>query len=83
MRSIYRKSRWGLLAIGLALLLGACANQQLQTKTQQNIPTTQVLTIDLQSEDLRRGESPSSHLLRSLDRKKTSKPWHSPSPMFC
>ena len=45
----------GLLAIGLALLLNACANQQLQTQTQQNTPTTQVLTIDLQSEDLRKG----------------------------
>lgn len=55
MRSVYRKSRLGLLAVGLALLLNACANQQLQTKTQQNIPTTQVLTIDLQSEDLRKG----------------------------
>ena len=47
--------RSGLLAIGLALLLNACANQQLQTQTQQNTPTTQVLTIDLQSEDLRKG----------------------------
>jgi hypothetical protein len=37
------------------LLLNACANQQLQTQTQQNTPTTQVLTIDLQSEDLRKG----------------------------
>lgn len=55
MRSVYRKSRLGLLAVGLTLLLNACANQQLQTKTQQNIPTTQVLTIDLQSEDLRKG----------------------------
>lgn len=44
-----------LLAIGLALLLSACANQQLQTKTQQSIPTTQVQTIDLQPEDLRKG----------------------------
>ena len=55
MSSVYRKYRLGLLAIGLALLLNACANQQLQTKTQQSIPTTQVLTIDLQSEDLRKG----------------------------
>jgi hypothetical protein len=44
-----------LLAIGLALLLGACASQQLQTKTQQNIPTTQVLVIDLKAKDLRDG----------------------------
>lgn len=45
----------GLFAMGLALLLSACANQQLQTKTQPSIPTTQVLTIDLQPEDLRKG----------------------------
>jgi len=51
----WRKYRTSLLVIGLALLLNACANQQLQTKTQQNIPTTQVLTIDLQSADLRKG----------------------------
>lgn len=55
MSSAYRKYRLGLLAIGLALLLNACANQQLQTKTQQSIPTTQVLTIGLKSEDLRKG----------------------------
>jgi hypothetical protein len=51
----YREYRSGVLAIGLALLLSACANKQLQAKTQQNIPTTQVLMIDLQSEDLRKG----------------------------
>jgi hypothetical protein len=50
-----REYRSGLVAIGLALLLSACANNQLQAKTQQNIPTTQVLMIDLQSEDLRKG----------------------------
>lgn len=44
-----------LLAVGLVLMLNACASQQLQTKTQQNIPTTQVLVIDLQSKDLRTG----------------------------
>ena len=55
MKTACREYRSGLLAIGLALLLTACANQQLQTQTQQNIPTTQVLTIDLQSEDLRKG----------------------------
>lgn len=49
------KYRMSLFAIGLALLLSACANQQLVTKTQQNIPTTQVLTIDLRSDDLRKG----------------------------
>lgn len=49
------KYRSGLFVMGLALLLSACANQQLQTKTQQSIPTTQVLTIDLQPEDLRKG----------------------------
>ncbi len=49
------RNRWGLLAIGFALLLSACANNQLQAKTQQNIPTTQVLMIDLRTEDLRKG----------------------------
>jgi hypothetical protein len=44
-----------LLAIGLALLLSACASQQIRTTTQQNIPTTQVLAINLQSEDIRTG----------------------------
>jgi len=55
MKTACREYRSGLLAIGLVLLLTACANQQLQTQTQQNTPTTQVLTIDLQSEDLRKG----------------------------
>lgn len=55
MKTACREYRSGLLAIGLALLLTACANQQLQTQTQQNTPTTQVLTIDLQSEDFRKG----------------------------
>src|SRR3989339_195759 len=55
MKTTCRGYRSGLLAIGLALLLNACANQQLQTQTQQNIPTTQVLPISLQSEDLRNG----------------------------
>ncbi|MDO8320331.1 hypothetical protein [Rhodoferax sp.] len=55
MKTTCREYRSGLLAIGLALLLNACANQQLQTQTQQNIPTTQVLPISLQSEDLRNG----------------------------
>jgi len=55
MKTTCRECRSGLLAIGLALLLNACANQQLQTQTQQNIPTTQVLPISLQSEDLRNG----------------------------
>jgi len=45
----------GLPAIGLAMLLSACANQQLQSKTEQNIPTTQVLVVDLRLEDLRAG----------------------------
>lgn len=47
--------RIGLLTLGLAMLLSACANQQLQTKTQQSIPTTQVLVLSLQLEDLRAG----------------------------
>jgi len=44
-----------LLAIGLALLLSACASQQIRTTTQQNTPTTQVLATNLQSEDIRTG----------------------------
>lgn len=55
MMSYCREYRSGLLAIGLALLLSACANNQLQTKTQQNVPTTQVQMMGLQSEDLRKG----------------------------
>jgi hypothetical protein len=44
-----------LFALGLALLLSGCANQKFQTKTQQSIPTTQVVAINLRSEDLRTG----------------------------
>jgi len=44
-----------LSVIGIATLLSACASQQGETKIQQSIPTTQVLVIDLQSEDLRAG----------------------------
>jgi hypothetical protein len=42
-----------LLAIGLALLLTGCASQKLRTETEQSSPTTQVLAINLRSEDLR------------------------------
>src|SRR5512133_377110 len=55
MKTACQEYRSGLLAIWLVLLLNACANQQLQTQTQQNIPTTQVMTIDLKSEDIRKG----------------------------
>ncbi len=44
-----------LFTIGLALLLTGCANQKLLDTTQQNIPTTQVLAINLRSEDFRAG----------------------------
>lgn len=44
-----------LFAVGVALLLSACASQQIRTTTQQSIPTTQVLAINLQSENLRSG----------------------------
>lgn len=44
-----------LFNIGLALLLTGCANQKLLDTTQQNIPTTQVLAINLRSEDFRVG----------------------------
>ena len=44
-----------LLAIGLALLLSACASQQPQAETLQKIPAIQVMVMDLQSEDLRAG----------------------------
>lgn len=37
------------------LVLTGCANQNLAAKTQQNVPTTQVLVINLSSEDLRTG----------------------------
>jgi hypothetical protein len=43
-----------LLAIGFALLLGGCGSHAIRTETQQSSPTTQVLVINLRSEDLRR-----------------------------
>jgi hypothetical protein len=52
---VARPRRPILLAIGLVLMLSACASQKLQSTTQQNIPTTQVLVIDLQSKDFRTG----------------------------
>jgi hypothetical protein len=55
MNSACRKYSTGLLVIALSILTVACANKQLQTKTQQSIPTTQVLLVDLQLEDLRAG----------------------------
>lgn len=44
-----------LVGIGLALFLTGCASQKFETKTQQSVPTTQVLAINLRSEDLRTG----------------------------
>lgn len=44
-----------LLTIGFALLLGGCSSQNIRTETQQNIPTTEVLAINLRSDDLRSG----------------------------
>ena len=44
-----------LSAVGLTLLLTGCANQKLAATTQQNVPTTQVLVINLRAEDLRTG----------------------------
>ncbi len=44
-----------LLTVGLALGLTGCANQNLAARTQQSVPTTQVLVINLSSEDLRKG----------------------------
>lgn len=44
-----------LFAMGLACVLTGCASQKFQTKTQQNTPTTQVLAINLQPDDLRVG----------------------------
>ena len=44
-----------LLTVGLALGLTGCANQNLAARTQQNVSTTQVLVINLSSEDLRKG----------------------------
>ena len=45
----------GVIAFGLTLLLTGCANQKLAATTQQNAPTTQVLVINLRSEELRAG----------------------------
>jgi hypothetical protein len=42
-----------LLAIGFALLLAGCSSQKIRTETQQSSPTTQVLAINLRSEDIR------------------------------
>lgn len=44
-----------LLAIGLALLLTGCGSQKIRAETQQSSPTTEVVTINLRSEDLRTG----------------------------
>ena len=43
------------LAVDIVLLFTGCASQQLQAKTQQNAPTTQVLAISLKAEELRTG----------------------------
>lgn len=43
-----------LLAMGLALLLTACASHKIQTDTQQSSPTTLVLTINLRGDDFRK-----------------------------
>jgi heme-degrading monooxygenase HmoA len=55
MNTSCRKCAKALLACWLATLLSACANQHIQSKTQQNIPTTQVLVVELQTGDLRTG----------------------------
>jgi hypothetical protein len=55
MNASQRIARRVLLALGLPTLLGACANQQIQAQTQQSIPTTQVLVVALQRDDLRAG----------------------------
>lgn len=44
-----------LMAVGLTPLLTGCAGQKLAANTQQNVPTTQVLVINLSSENLRGG----------------------------
>lgn len=44
-----------LLAVAAALLVSGCANQKVQAQTHQRAPTTQVLAINLRSEDLRSG----------------------------
>jgi hypothetical protein len=43
------------MALIFALLLGGCAGQKLQSKTQQNVPTTQVVTIHLPTGNLQAG----------------------------
>ena len=43
----------GLVAIGLVLLLTGCASPKLKSGTHQRIPTTQVVAINLPSEDLK------------------------------
>lgn len=42
-----------LLAIGIAIMLSACASQKIRTETQQRSPTTLVLAIHLQPQDFR------------------------------
>lgn len=44
-----------LLAIGFALLLSACASQKPQAEAAHILPSTQVLAINLRTEDLRAG----------------------------
>lgn len=44
-----------LVALGLALLLGACANNRAPTDATPGQPTTQVLTLHLQLDELRTG----------------------------
>lgn len=45
----------GLIAVGFMLLLTGCAGQKLAANTQQNVPTTQVLVINLSPDNLRAG----------------------------
>ena len=42
-----------LLLIGITILLSACASQKIRKETQQSNPSTQVLAINLQSQDFR------------------------------
>ena len=44
-----------MMLAGWTLLLSGCASQQLQDKTQQTAPTTQVLAISLKADELRAG----------------------------
>lgn len=44
-----------MMLAGWTLLLSGCASQQLQDKTQQTAPTTQVLDISLKADELRAG----------------------------